>query len=887
MSSPSDAAPDRSPAAGEETKSRLSRKRVTVITATALSLLEACGLEPSPSRSEKAAGKGKKAAQDAAPAGKAPADDLEKKQAADPASSRSRNTSRKKTPPSGKSSRTDAGNLPEEDASLAFATGNVPEVPPVVPSDGAAPAAATPPGPVVPPKKTSARRRRAASAKAVSVPDGGTAPASGAEGQVPTPVAGPSVDPSAVEAVASGPGEEQSHAAAKRALSSRVRRSSTSGGRGRKKTAEMSPAPAAEAVPTVAPEAQQAPARPMDAAALAAEADRLAAEYGLSSSGGGLVVLPGDDDWDDFPAPRYDEAPSPQPAARFAVTAPIAPCPKPAPAEARFVEVSPSVPAPEPVPAAAKSAPRRRRAASTKAASVPGGGASFPREAGEQGTAPVAGPALGKPSVAASVPGEEPPLPTTGRRAAPRAGRPSTPGGRGRKKAAGISSAPAAEAVPTVASEQQGPARPMDAAALADEADRLAAEYGLSSSGGGLVVLPGDDDWDDFPAPRDEDAPSPQTAARSAVTAPVASFPEPAPAEARSVVGSSSVPAPEPEPALKSASRRRRAAGTKAAAVPGGGARPAADAGGLRASPVPTPIGVRTVPSARPAPAAQVGASLPDAGSGDGEAHAPARPGTTPVAAGLSGSTPPSGTGMGKREAAFRQWAADMQARFDAGLEAEEDRAARRKDTLVVLPPPTDTGGRKRRTAKKPQAAAAEAPRPRAWITRRRSTEPGHEARFEEWHGPARTGSVLEKVFISLGASPEQAKLSRLWRSWDAVLGPDLAPLARPLGHHDDRLLIGAEDAVLLQELYYMGPEIVRRVNEFLQEDFFTAVKVSLMLDHQDLDAPSPVLERSAGRPKEKIPAPSGASLGLMDPESAVARCYARFLGMELPDPRK
>lgn len=286
-------------------------------------------------------------------------------------------------------------------------------------------------------------------------------------------------------------------------------------------------------------------------------------------------------------------------------------------------------------------------------------------------------------------------------------------------------------------------------------------------------------------------------------------------------------------------------------------------------------------------PAAQAGTSLSDAGSGDGEAHVPARPGAAPVAAGPSGSTPLSGTGMGKREAAFRQWAADMQARFDAGLEAEEDRAARRKDTLVVLPPPTDTGGRKRRTAKKPQAAAAEAPRPRAWITRRRSTEPGHEARFEEWHGPARTGSVLEKVFISLGASPEQAKLSRLWRSWDAVLGPDLAPLARPLGHHDDRLLIGAEDAVLLQELYYMGPEIVRRVNEFLQEDFFSAVKVSLMLDHQDLDAPSPVLERSAGRPKEELPAPSGASLGLMDPESAVARCYTRFLGMELPDPRK
>lgn len=75
--------------------------------------------------------------------------------------------------------------------------------------------------------------------------------------------------------------------------------------------------------------------------------------------------------------------------------------------------------------------------------------------------------------------------------------------------------------------------------------------------------------------------------------------------------------------------------------------------------------------------------------------------------------------------------------------------------------------------------------------------------------------------------------------------GAGSGAIGRPLGHHDDKLLIGAEDAVLLQELYYMGPEIVRRVNEFLQEDFFTAVKVSLMLDHQDLDAPSPVLERS------------------------------------------
>ena len=697
MSSPSDAAPDRSSAAGEETKRRLSRKRVTVITATALSLLEACGLEPSPARSEKTAGKGKKATQGEPPAEKASADGLEERQAAGSASSRERNGGRKKRSAPDRAPREAADAVPQEDASqgVAATKAALQGIPPVIPPADTA-VATVPPGPATPPKKTTARRRRASGTKAAPVTDTGAvpatepAPACGSVAQEASPqVVKPSAGQSAVEAASSVPGEDQPHSGARRRAVSRAGRAPTSGGRGRKKAAATAPASAGEAGPTTAPVPEQQPAeRPMDAAALAAEADRLAAEYGLSSSGGGLVVLPGDDDWDDFSLPPDREASSARTAARGTETVPAASFPEPVPAAAPFAAAAPVAPAPEATPAEGKSSPRRRRGGGTTAAPVAGSGN-------------------------ASVP--------------------------------------------------------------------LAGEKGGTSS-----AVPGD-----------------------------ARIPE----------GS---PAPVPG-AASSASAGHRA---------------------------------------------------------DGEANGTARPAASPVA-GAPCPAPSSGTGMGRREAAFRQWAADMQARFDAGLEAEEDRAARRKDSLVVLPPPTDTGGRKRRTAKKAQADAAEAPRPRTWITRRRSTEPGHEARFEEWHGPARTGSVLEKVFISLGASPEQAKLSRLWRSWDAVLGPDLAPLARPLGHHDDKLLIGAEDAVLLQELYYMGPEIVRRVNEFLQEDFFTAVKVSLMLDHQDLDAPSPVLERSAGRPKEEVPAPSGASLGLMDPESAVARCYARFLGMELPDPRK
>lgn len=42
-------------------------------------------------------------------------------------------------------------------------------------------------------------------------------------------------------------------------------------------------------------------------------------------------------------------------------------------------------------------------------------------------------------------------------------------------------------------------------------------------------------------------------------------------------------------------------------------------------------------------------------------------------------------------------------------------------------------------------------------------------------------------------------------------MGPELAPLALPLGHHKDLLLIGAEDAMLAQELHLLSGEILER----------------------------------------------------------------------------
>lgn len=166
------------------------------------------------------------------------------------------------------------------------------------------------------------------------------------------------------------------------------------------------------------------------------------------------------------------------------------------------------------------------------------------------------------------------------------------------------------------------------------------------------------------------------------------------------------------------------------------------------------------------------------------------------------------------------------------------------------------------------------------------------------WRGRRRDGAgggitlreALLGLLESMGGSPERAGLQSLWDNWEKVLGPELAAIAQPLGHHGDgkgahadgraALLLGAEDAMLLQELRFRGEEILERVNGFLGQAYFCEVKVSLPLGRS-----APVRSREpAPRPGEEEvreePAARGVFLAAMDGNSPVARCYARFAGL-------
>ena len=170
--------------------------------------------------------------------------------------------------------------------------------------------------------------------------------------------------------------------------------------------------------------------------------------------------------------------------------------------------------------------------------------------------------------------------------------------------------------------------------------------------------------------------------------------------------------------------------------------------------------------------------------------------------------------------------------------------------------------------------------------------------RRRAWRGRSREGSgsgaslrdALLGLLQSMGGTRERAGLQSLWDNWEKVLGPELAALAQPLGHHGDgkgapaggraALLLGAEDAMLLQELRFRGQEILEKVNGFLGQAYFCEVKVSLPLGRS-----APVRSRapvpSAGKEMAgERPAARGVFLSGMDRNSPVARCYARFAGL-------
>ncbi len=146
---------------------------------------------------------------------------------------------------------------------------------------------------------------------------------------------------------------------------------------------------------------------------------------------------------------------------------------------------------------------------------------------------------------------------------------------------------------------------------------------------------------------------------------------------------------------------------------------------------------------------------------------------------------------------------------------------------------------------------------------------------FREAENTPCAGNIAVEWLSQLGR-PEHVRLMRLWENWQMVMGEDLSDLACPLGHSEGVLLVGAEDAMSMQELHYYSDEMLERANAFMDAVFFTEVRIRLILGRKSLDAVRPAsLVGSA--PEVALPCATGKYLKKMNLSSSLGRCYEKF----------
>jgi len=151
----------------------------------------------------------------------------------------------------------------------------------------------------------------------------------------------------------------------------------------------------------------------------------------------------------------------------------------------------------------------------------------------------------------------------------------------------------------------------------------------------------------------------------------------------------------------------------------------------------------------------------------------------------------------------------------------------------------------------------------------------------ESNHNMQSVYKVINAVFTRFD-SADQILLVHLWQNWTVVMGHELENLVFPLGHKKTTLNVGGEDSVSLQEISMQRSEILERVNAFMEKDFFTDLKVSLLFGKTPLDIVAAHKNECLAITKiNLIPLSTGKYLESMNPDSAVAKCYAKFCSLK------
>ncbi len=135
--------------------------------------------------------------------------------------------------------------------------------------------------------------------------------------------------------------------------------------------------------------------------------------------------------------------------------------------------------------------------------------------------------------------------------------------------------------------------------------------------------------------------------------------------------------------------------------------------------------------------------------------------------------------------------------------------------------------------------------------------------------------SVLREYLGTSHGGGKRFRQSRLWQEWGAVVGAEVAALARPLGTRRRTLILGVEDGAALQETRFYAPGILDDVNAYLGEVCFDKVQCELLMGRTPLDVRiTPERQSRYLHPPDNL-----GRVDLAPPaDSPVGRCYRAYL---------
>jgi len=74
----------------------------------------------------------------------------------------------------------------------------------------------------------------------------------------------------------------------------------------------------------------------------------------------------------------------------------------------------------------------------------------------------------------------------------------------------------------------------------------------------------------------------------------------------------------------------------------------------------------------------------------------------------------------------------------------------------------------------------------------------------------------------------EQFTRWKLWRKWDEVVGPTLAPHTLPVGFHRGTLYIWVKSSPWMQQLSFAAAPLREKINSYLGRDYVRQIRFTL-----------------------------------------------------------